>query len=78
MNEYKYEYYLQKTYNSNMNMNIILDTLGHEYESEYYLKEIFTKIFKYLNIFEDLKIIKSQVTATYQVDYYGYDIKTFL
>ena len=32
MNEYKYEYYSQKTYYTNTNMNIILDTLGHKYE----------------------------------------------
>ena len=71
MNKYKYEYYSQKTYYSNTNKNIIQHTLGHEYELEYYLEEIF----KYLDIFEYLKIIKSQVTATYQS---GYDIKSFL
>ena len=30
------EYYLQKTYYMNMNMNIILDTLGPKYKYEYY------------------------------------------
>ena len=49
-----------------MNMNIILDTLGHKYEYDYYLVNIFTNIFQYSNIFECLKIIKYQVTATYQ------------
>ena len=32
MNEYEYEYYLQKTYSTNINMNIILDILCHKYE----------------------------------------------
>ena len=32
MNEYEYEYYSQKTYYTNTNMNTILDTLGHEYD----------------------------------------------
>ena len=32
MNEYNYGYYLQKTYYTNTNMNIILDTLDHKYE----------------------------------------------
>ena len=30
MNEYKYEYYSQKTYSTNENTNIILDILCHE------------------------------------------------
>ena len=66
MNEYKYEYFLKKTYYTNTNMNIIPDTLGLKYEEEYYMSKIFANIFEYSNIFEYLKIIKSQVTATYQ------------
>ena len=41
-------------------------------------KQIFTNIFEYSNIFEYLKIIKSQVTATYQSEDCGQEIKTFL
>ena len=53
-------------------MLIILGTLGHKYEQGYIL------IFNYSNIFEYLKIIKSQATATYQFEDCGYDIKSFL
>ena len=56
MNEYKYEYYLQKTYYTNRNMNIVLDILCYKYEYEYYSLNIFTNLFEYLNIFEYLKI----------------------
>ena len=75
MNEYGYEYYSQKTYSTNMNS--ILDTLCHKYEKEYYVLRIFTNIFENLNIFEYLKINKFKVTATYQIDDCGQDIKTF-
>ena len=50
----------------NMNMNVFLDTLGHKYEQEYYLQELLT------TIFDDLKIIKPQVNATYQSKYCEY------
>ena len=33
---------------------------------------------EYLNIFEYLKVIDSQVTFTYSSEASGYDIKTFL
>ena len=66
MNKYEYEYYLQNTYFTNTNMNIILDILFHEYEKEYYSLKIFTNIFEYSNIFKYLKIIKPKFTATYQ------------
>ena len=62
MNKDEYEYNSQKTYYTNTNMNIILDT----------------NIFEYSNLFKYLKIIKSQVTATYHSEDCGYDIKTFL
>ena len=35
-------------------------------------------IFEYLNRLEYLKIIKSQVTATYLSEDCGYDIQTFM
>ena len=50
-------------------MNIILDTLGHKYEYG---------ILEYSNIFEYLKIIKSEIAATYQSEDCGYNIKIFL
>ena len=77
MNKYEYEYFLQNTYSTNTNINIILDILCHENEQEYYLYNIFSNIFKYLNEFEYLKLIKPQVTATYQSEDCGYDIKIF-
>ena len=66
MNEYKYEYYLQKTNSTNRNMNIILDTFCHKYEYEYNLNKIVTNISEYSNIFKSLKIFDSQITATCQ------------
>ena len=78
MNDYKYEYYSQKTYSMNKNMNIILDDLCHEYEKEYFFLKIFMNIFKYSNIFEYLKLIKPKVTATYQSEDCAYEIKNFL
>ena len=51
MNEYKYEYYLQKRYSMNMNMNFILDTLCQELIVDYtFLNNIYEniRIFKYI------------------------------
>ena len=62
----------------NTNMNIILDTLGHKYEYGYYSFEIFMNILEYSNIFEYLKIIKSEIVATYQSEDCGYNIKIFV
>ena len=55
MNKYKFEYYLQKTYSKNTNMNIILDSLSHEYEYKIlFVKSIhkYNPIFKYIWIFD--------------------------
>ena len=36
MNEYEYKFYSQKTYYTNTNINIILDTLGYYSQKTYY------------------------------------------
>ena len=60
MKEYKYEYYSQKTYSMNTNMNTILEIACHEYVKIFTNIFEYLKIFKYSNIFEYLRIIKPQ------------------
>ena len=60
MNEYKYQYYLQKKYSLNTNMNNILDILCHKYKK----RILFVKnIHKYIQIFEYIWIFENSQTS---------------
>ena len=80
MKEYKYEYYSQKTYYTNMNIILFLTPWVMNMKRNIICKkysQIYSKIQIYLNIWRTKLKKKFQVTATYQSEDCGYDIKTF-